>query len=166
MSNKIRSIAKARERQQAKSGEITVSLGRLIHCGMQTEQNPFPSLFVLVGQELPIRQSFLLGKLTKSVSAEIEQYQASRKTLCEKYSEKDGEGKARMIDAEGKPVAEGQPGNYDIPKERMDDFSKEHQELIDTEVSIPGVKIKINDLAGVKISPAHVMALEWLICEG
>lgn len=114
---------------------------------------------------MPIRQSFLLGKLVRNVSSEVEQYEASRKTLCEKYANKTSDEKPRMIDSEGKEVAEGQPGRYDIPKDRMPDFDKEHADLLATEVTISGATMKINDLVGVKIAPAHMMNLDWLIEE-
>lgn len=165
MSNKVRSIARARKLHDAKTGEIQVSLNQLIFCATQTEENPFPSLGVLLSQSLPIRQAFLLGKIAKAVGGEIEQYQATRKALCERYANKDGEGKAIMLGADDKPVAEGQPGRYDIPIESMEAFNKEHAELVATEVSIPGTKIKVNDLAGVKIAPVHLISLEWLIDE-
>lgn len=157
MSSKVRSLAKARERQQQKDGQITVSLHRL--------NSSTASLGVLMGCEMPIRQSFLLGKLVRIVSGEIEQYEASRKALCEKYADKTSEGKPRMIDLEGNEVAEGQPGSYDIPKEKMADFDKEHKELFTTEVTLSGAKLKVSDLAGVKIAPAHMMSLDWLIEE-
>ena len=150
-------MKKARERHQQRDGQIAVSLHRLI--------NSNASLGVLIGCEMPIRQSFLLGKLVRNVSSEIEQYEASRKALCEKYASKSADGKPRMVDAEGKEVAEGQPGRYDIPKEKMADFDKEHQELLTTEVSLSGARLKLNDLAGVKIAPAHMMNLDWLIEE-
>jgi len=143
----LRSMKRARERQQAKAGEITISLGQAI--------NSTQSLNALLGMsEIPIRQSFLIGKIARSLSTEIEQYQASRKSLCERYAEKDGD-KPRMI-----PATDSQPEHYDI--KNMAELEKEHQELIATEVTIPGTKIKVSDLAGVKIAPAHVMNLDWL----
>lgn len=157
MSSKVRSLAKARARQQQRDGQITVSLHGLI--------NSNASLGVLIGREMPIRQSFLLGKLVRIVSGEIEQYEASRKALCERYANKTDDDKPRMVDSEGKEVAEGQPGSYDIPKEKMADFDKEHQELLTTEVTLSGAKLKVSDLAGVKIAPAHTMSLDWLICD-
>lgn len=160
MSGKVRSIEKARLRQQQRDGEITVSLLRLI--------NSNASLGVLIGREMPIRQSHLLGKLARAVSLEIDQYNATHKTLCEKYANKDSDGKAVLFNAEGQPVAEAdQPGvyKYDIPKEKLEDFNRESTELNETEVSIPGVKIKVGELEGVKIAPAHMMNLDWLIEE-
>lgn len=157
MSSKVRSLARARKLHNEKAGEIVVPLLGLI--------NSNSSLAVLIGCAMPIRQSFLLAKLVKSVAAEIEQYQSANKVLCEKYANKDGEGKAVILDTEGKRVVEGQPGRYDIPEEKMVDFNREHHELIETEVSIPGVRIKVSDLNGVSIAPAHMVNLDWLIQE-
>lgn len=164
MSNKVRSIAKARERQQAKDGQITVTLARLVGSAMQTKENPAPALHHLLGQhEMPIKQSFLIGKIANSVFEEIKAYQTTHTTLCEKYAEKDAAGKARILDAEGKQVAEGQPGSYDIPADKMADFNKELAELLETEVTISGQQVKVSELQGVKIAPAYMMALDWLI---
>lgn len=164
MSNKVRSIAKARERQQAKDGQITVTLARLVSSALQTKENPAPALHHLLGQhEMPIRQSFLIGKIAKAVFEELEQYQKSYTDLYEKYAEKDDQGKARIIDAEGKQVAEGQSGRYDVSKEKQPEVQKELAELLATEVTIPGQQVKVSELQGVKIAPAYMMALDWLI---
>lgn len=152
----IRSMKRARDRQQAKVGEITISLGQAL--------GSTQSLNALLGMgEIPIRQSFLIGKKARSLSTDIEQYQVSRKALCERYAEKDADGKPRMIDGEGKVITDGRPGNYDISEAKMPEFEKEHQDLLATEVTIPGTKIKVNDLSGVKIAPAHVMSLDFLL---
>lgn len=164
MSSKVRSFQRAKEKQQAKDGQITTTLAQLIHSGLQTKVNSAPALLHLLGQsEIPIKQAFLIGQIARQVFLEIEQYQATYKTLCERYAEKDADGKARMIDANGKPLAEGQPGRYDILPEKMPEFQKEHQELVSVEVSFPGQKIKVAELGDVKIAPAHTMNLDWLL---
>lgn len=164
MSNKVASIKKARERQQAKDGQISVTLAQLIGSAMQTKENPAPSLQrLLADNAIPIRQSYLLGKITRSVFEEIKAYQSSHTALCEKHAERDSDGKARILDDEGKPVADGQPGMYDISADKMESFNKELAELLTTEVVIPGQQIKVSELQGVKIAPAHMMTLEWLI---
>jgi len=165
MSNTIRSLAKARERQQAKAGEIPVTLGTLVSCA--TAQPPNVSaLGMLLGQrDIPIKQSFLIGKIAKAVFAEIESYQESHKTLAEKYANKGSDGKAIILNAEGKPIAEGEQGRYDIPKDKLPAFESEHQDLLATEVSIPGQKINVNELHGAKMAPAYLMAIEWMIAE-
>lgn len=165
MSSKIRSLKRERERREAKDSEIVVTLGQLINSAMQTEQNPQPALYVLLSRpEIPIATAHKIGKITRHVAEEIKSYQESYKALCEKYANKDGD-KPRIVDAEGKLVAEGQPGRYDIPKERDAEFQKEHNELVALEVSLPGQTIKVSELQGVRIAPMYTMALDWLLTE-
>lgn len=125
---------------------IAVTLGQLI--------NSTQSIGALISQPMPIRTSFQLGKLVRAINLELEQYQSSRKELCERHAEKDSEGKAKMLD-------DGQ--RYDIKK--MEEFDREHQELTAVEVTIPGSRIKVSDLGTVSIAPAHLLNLEWLLVE-
>lgn len=157
MSNKIRSLARAREKQQAKDGTITVTLAQL--------NQSIGALSELTTQPIAIRTSFQIGKIIKAVNSEMEQYNASRTKLCEQYSNKDIEGKAIMVGADGKPIVEGQPGRYDIPKEKMPEFEKELAELLAIETQVPGQQIKVSDLNTVNIAPALLMNLEWLITD-
>lgn len=164
MSNKIRSIQREREKRQAKEGELDLTISELIVCGVQSQQNPTPSLSVLLGDpNIPIRESLLIARVAKTMQGEIETYEAIRKALCEKYAEKDEKGVPRMVDAEGKQVTGDQPGRYDISPEKMADFNKEHQELLGTRITIPGAKVRASDLAEVKIAPVHLMNLTWLL---
>lgn len=157
MSNKIRSLAKARERQQAKAGMLTMTLSTLV----TSEQ----SLGTLIGQALPIRASFQISKIVRLAGAELQGYQESRKTLCEKYANKDADGRPIMLGPDDKPVKEGEPGRYDIPADNLEAFNKEHAELLTVEVAIPGQQIKVSELGDVRIAPAHIMALDWLLTE-
>lgn len=157
MSNKVRSMQREIEKRKFRDGVIATTLGELI----QSEQ----SLGVLIDQQLPIRASFQISKIVKAASVEIAQYQESRKLLCERHSNKDEDGKAIMLGNDNNPVAEGQPGRYDIPADKMPEFEKEHAELMATEVSIPGTQVKISELGSVTIAPANLMTLDWLITE-
>lgn len=165
MSSKIRSLKRERERREARDGQIPVTLSHLIGSAMPTEQNPQPALHVLITRpEIPIVASHKIGKIARQVFDEIKSYQESNKKLCEKYANKDGD-KARIVDAEGKLVAEGQTGRYDIPAEKMADYEREHAELVSLEVTLSGQTIKPAELQGVKIAPMYTMVLDWLIVE-
>lgn len=154
MSNKIRPIKEERERRQAEG--ITVTLRDLL-----TSQT---SLSVLCQQQLPIRKSFELSKIAKSMSAELENYQAAHKTLCERYANSDDDGPI-MLNEKGERVGYQEGARYDIPKDKQDEFNKELEELLATEVSLPGAQLKINDLGNISLASVHVMALDWLLTE-
>jgi hypothetical protein len=164
MSNRVRSLEKARHRKEHVEG-IKVTLNQLLD---STSVNPvmLGPLDMLSRQPIPIVTSFELLKVARAAAQEVEQYEAARKVLCERYTNKDAEGKAIMLDEDNKPVSEGQPGHhYDIPTDKIADFNNELIELRATEVTIPGKQIKVSDLLGVKIAPTHLLALEWLLVE-
>lgn len=162
MSNNLRSIRRKQQQMTAKGSSLSVSLATLLQCAMASPENPVPSLQFLLRADLPIRQSFLIRKIVKAVASEIEEYQAAQKTLCEKYAEKE-DGKARILNMAGEVVKEGEQGRYDIPADKMPDFEKEYAELTATEVNIPGARFKLSDLEGVRIPPAYLDSLQWLI---
>lgn len=166
MSDRVRSMQKARERKQAQENPqtITATLAQLLQT---LGQNPgFPgALDVLYGQPIPIKTSFRLCKIALAVGEEVKRFNETKKILCERFSNKDDEGKAIMLNAENRPIKEGEAGRYDIPPDKMADFEKEYGELIATEVTIPGQQIKIADIGNVTIAPAHLMNLEWLITD-
>lgn len=154
MSSKVRSIQSKREQQEG----IHVSLGQLISSVSQTPQLP-GALDVLCSQQIPIAASFKLSKIVKAVSAELEQYNETRKKLCERYSNKDESGKVIMIETEG------QPGRYDIPKDKLAEFEKELGELQATDVTLSGEQIKIASLGNVNLAPAYSLQLHWLLID-
>src|SRR6185295_10569192 len=110
MSNrpKVRSLAKAKQDKEAQNGTMTVTLTVL--------QNSIAALNQLTAQPIPIRTSFLIGKIARAVITEMEQYRASLKSLQERLANKDDEGKPIMLEAvaatENSP---GLPERYDVP---------------------------------------------------
>ena len=160
MSNNIRSLKRAKEKQQAKEGVIKVTLAQIIRSlGPQPE---IPgAIDFLMSQALPIRTSFQLNKIAKAAIIEFQEYQAAKKTLCERLANKDKDGKAIILE-DGKPSTKGE---YDIPADKLVELEKEHADLIAMEVEIPGQQIKVGDLGDARIAPAHLMALEWLVID-
>jgi hypothetical protein len=156
VSSKVRSIQREAKRDQPQAN-IRATLGELL-----MSQTP---LSVLFGQQMPIGVSFKLGKIAKAVNSEMEHYNATKKTLCERYANKDEQGQPIILDKDGNRVTEGQSGEYDFPKGAMVEVEKEHTELLKTDVVIPGEQLKISDLANVTMAPAHLMSLSWLITD-
>lgn len=157
MSSKVRSLEKARERQKAKDGVITVTLEQLIESAGAASQ--------LLSKSIPIRTAFQLSKIAKASNVELEQYNASQNTLSERYANKDEDGKAIRLAVDGGPYVEGQSFRYDIPADKLEGFGKEMKELQSIEVEIPGQQIKVSELGDISIEPGLLMKLEWLITD-
>lgn len=177
MSGRARSMARAGKRRQAaaesKNGVIAVTLQQLLNSIPQMETPHIPgALSVLISQPIPITVSFRLGKIVRAVNAELEEFQAQRTKLLERFANKDGAGKPIMLDAKGKRIvasAEGEPqapgGDYDIPSDKQAEYKKEVGDLAAVQVEIPGQQIKISDLGDIKMAAGHMMQLEWLIID-
>lgn len=162
--NAVRSIKRKAERENTEDKTIRATLAQLIASHSISPQFAGP-LDILCQQPIPIVQSFRLSKLVAAVDREIEPYQAAKKALCERYAKKDGEGKAIILDDKGERVEEGQSGRYDIPKETNEEFEKEHATLTETEVTLPGEKIRVAELGNITIAPACLVHLAWLIAD-
>lgn len=171
MSSKVRSIKREIEKRDA-PGTILVKLEDLIACTNPVTDslgNPIrPSVWqVLMSQSVPAKVAFDLSKIAKAIASEREAYEAARKGMCERYAEKDSEGKPKMVPVlmseDGKSVMV--PEHYDILDEKMVDFNKELAELHQTEVSLIANPIKIESLSSINVPAAHLFALAWLIVE-
>jgi len=147
MSNKLRSIKKG---APANADGVKVTIEELL-----ASRGP---LQVLLTQPLPARLAFRLTKLAKAVTAELETYEETRKALCERYADKDDDGRPKKI-------GEGSEERFDIPEAKMPELEAEHKDLLQSEVTIAGQRIKLNDISGISIAPAHLISLAWLVEE-
>lgn len=160
----VRSIRRKAERENTEDKTIRATLAQLITSHSLSPKFAGP-LDILCQQPIPIVTSFRLSKLVAAVDREIEPYQTAKKALCERYANKDGEGKAIILDEKGKRVEDGQPGKYDIPSKDLEAFEKEHATLTETEVTLPGEKIKVAELGNITIAPAYLVHLAWLLAD-
>ncbi|MFZ5986929.1 MAG: hypothetical protein ACOYWZ_07380 [Bacillota bacterium] len=95
------------------------------------------SLGKLLNKELPVKTAYRLGRLSKALQSELDQFNLTRNNLIKKYGkEKDGQ---YQIDPEDK---------ISIEK-----FSKEIDELLAIEINIDAYDpISIDDLGEIKLS--------------
>ncbi len=99
----------------------------------------------LASQRLIARAGLQIGRALKVITGELEVYERSRQALVEKF----------------KGVANPQTNVFDF--ENKEGFTKEFQELLDTEITLNTDKIKVSDLADCKPTIATMMQLAWLI---
>ena len=117
-------------------------------------KNFFFETFLLESQrlerkDLPISLAFWISKNFEKIRQESQTYFEMKRKIAEKYSEKDENGKAK-IDSKG---------NYEI--QDMSKFIEELKELQEQEIEIElnVIKVKLQDLDGIKMTPAEMSCL-------
>lgn len=135
MSNKLASIAK----QKAKAG-LTLKVAELI--------NAKDAIDHLITQTLPAEVSFRLARIVRQLDPVLQDYEATRKQLCERYGKLDAEQNI-----------------YQFEGEQREKFQQEFDSLLESEVQIPGERIPLTVLKQVHLSTVDALNLEWLISE-
>lgn len=95
------------------------------------------SLGKLLNKELPVKTAYRLGRLSKALQSEFDQFNLTRNNLIKKYgTEKNGQ---YQIDPQD--------------KESLEKFNKDIEELIAVDVKLDGYDpISVDDLGDVKLS--------------
>lgn len=104
--------------------------------------------------EIPVQLAWKLRGLAKFLEEQSKTYEEMRKELLQKHGKKDDKGELLM----------GDNGQVEFDEGKKDAFIKDHKALLDQEVEIKD-KIKLNDLAAVKLSASDLLVLEDLIQE-
>ena len=110
--------------------------------------------------DMPISTALNMIEIHKALGAERETASVIIGKITDKYSEKDGNGKPKLIeeDVDGVtrhrvPVIEGM----------REEYAKDMKEFFDTEFTIGMSPLKVSDLEGVKMTPQMVHSLRALI---
>lgn len=106
-------------------------------------------------KELPIKVSYALAKNISKIEKELEIYNKEREKLIEKYSVKDKNNKT-VID---------ENNQIQIQDECLEGWNKDIKELQDIEVEIDIHKFKLEELNGYNMTPAELMAIDYMIEE-
>ncbi|MDD4781936.1 MAG: hypothetical protein PHT02_15225 [Tissierellia bacterium] len=117
-------------------------------------ENVYQSLTKLLTKELSIKTSYKLSKLGKLIIDEYKLFEETRMKIIDKYGDKDEEGNIIQND-----------NKITIPKENLDSFNKEFNELMDIEVKFDFEPISIDKLGEINISPIDLMVLGDFIVE-
>ena len=81
-------------------------------------------------KELAIKTSYWVGKNTKKISREIELIEEKRRDLVKKYG------------------VENEKKETTVPQEKIEEFSKEFYDLLDTEIDVDLRLFNINEFTG------------------
>lgn len=126
----------------------------LIYMKLYQIENVYQSLTKLLTKELSIKTSYKLSKLGKLIIDEYKLFEETRMKIIDKYGDKDEEGNIIQND-----------NKITIPKENLDSFNKEFNELMDIEVKFDFEPISIDKLGEINISPIDLMVLGDFIVE-
>lgn len=112
--------------------------------------NSTETLQKLSQKDFKAKLAWTIARLLKAAEGEIQSFNDTRMNLIKKYGEKDENGE--LITDEN--------GNCKINPEEIDIFSKELNELIDSEVEINANKIKMDLLENIDFTPSDMALLE------
>ncbi len=101
-------------------------------------------------QDFTAKLAWKIARLLKAAEAEIQSFNETRMTLINKYGEKDENGQ----------LITDEIGNCKIDEASVTEFSKQLNDLLDTEVEINANKMKMEDLEEVKFTPNEIGLLE------
>ena len=105
-------------------------------------------------QMMPARAAYKVGKLLRKLTDEFNDYNSQRQKVVEKYALRDEQGNMVISD-----------GNIQFNSESYSLFEKEFQDLIDTEVEIDTLPIKLYEIENMDFSPGQMSFLESFIEE-
>ena len=107
------------------------------------------SLTKLLGSDdLPISIGFRLKPLTRAVIQALTDFQ---------------ESKTKVIEKLGTPTETN--GEFNIPKDKTEDFNSEIQALLEVDVELPDASISLKELQNIKLSAVDLVNLDFLIKE-
>lgn len=101
--------------------------------------------------EMPIQDSLKVLRVLKKTQEEFALIEAAQRKLFDKYGEKDEKGNL---------VLDSNSNNVKIIKEKAEEFSKDFDELLNSEVTLECDKLKYSMMSGLKISPLQLLEME------
>lgn len=106
-------------------------------------------------KELPVKVSYALAKNIYKLEKELQIYNKEREKLIEKYSVKDEDNKT-VID---------EHNQIKIQDKYLEKWNKDIEDLQNIEVEIDIHKFKLEELNGYNMTPAELMAIDYMIEE-
>ena len=98
---------------------------------------------------LPIKTAYWAGKVVKKALREIGDYNDAR---------------VKLLTSVGATLIEG-TNRFKLTPEQIVAFDAAHQELLNTEIELPGNPFALEQLGNAQISAAAMAKLDWLIVE-
>ena len=106
----------------------------------------------LYDKPLSVKTSYKLMKFAESTQKDIQFFKQNIADLIEKYGEKDKDGNLILVD-----------DNYKIEKDHINDFNTQYKEIQEVEAEIKSFKLSLDELKGVKLTPAELYIIKAFI---
>lgn len=120
-----------------------------------TLSNATAALNEIIPQQMNYRTSLKISQNIKAIQAALTDYQEEMNKLMDKYVQKDENGNFIQT--------EDNPGFYKLIPETMKDFNKDRDELNQFEVEINIYTISSEEMENIKISPAAITSIGFMI---
>ena len=117
--------------------------------------NNSAKLFEISQKQLPVKVSYAIAKNIAKLERELKIYNTEQEKLIEKYSIKDEKGKTIV----------SENNQINIQKDKLDDWNKDINELLEIENDIEIHKFFIDALDGYAMTPAELMILDYMIID-
>lgn len=121
---------------------ITITINDLI--------NSTETLQKLSQKDFKAKLAWSIARLLKAAEIEIQSFNDTRMSLIKKYGEKDEQGELITDDK----------GNCKIENDKIEAFTNELNELLNSEIEINANKIDFNLLENIDFTPSDIAALE------
>jgi hypothetical protein len=122
--------------------ETTIPLGKFKIRDLKAIET---SLSKLLDSRLPVKTSYRLTKFSKKIMKELGDLEKARLKFINDFGVKNGKGET------------------EVGPERMGDFRKQMDALLDEEVELPVMKVPLADLEGSLLTAADIANLEFII---
>lgn len=120
-----------------------------------TLSNATAALNEIIPQQMNYRTSLKISQNIKGIQAALADYQEEMNKLMDKYVQKDENGNFMQT--------EDNPGFYKLIPETVEDFNRDRDELNQFEVEINIYTISPAEMENIKISPAAITSIEFMI---
>lgn len=121
---------------------ITITINDLI--------NSTETLQKLSQKDFKAKLAWSIARLLKAAEVEIQSFNDTRMSLIKKYGEKDEQGELITDDK----------GNCKIENDKIEAFTNELNELLNSEIEINANKIDFNLLENIDFTPSDISVLE------
>lgn len=121
---------------------ITITINDLI--------NSTETLQKLAQKDFKAKLAWSIARLLKAAEAEIQSFNDTRMSLIKKYGEKDERGELITDDK----------GNCKIENDKIEVFTNELNELLNSAIEINANKIDFNLLENIDFTPSDISVLE------
>lgn len=115
--------------------------------------NSVNTLQQLAQKDFKAKLAWSIARLIKAAEVEIQSFNEARINLIDKYGAKDENGQ----------LIADEKGNCTIIPEKVDDFSNELNELLESEIEINANPINMEMLEDLNFTPAEMAVLEPFI---